>query len=401
MPLIHFRTALTHRLRYLAHWRCAEPVVVFESDDWGLERRGCSDFLQKFGEPSKWADENIETVEDLEALYRTLERHCDSQGRPACFTANFIVSNPDFEAIASDCFETYHEVPILELNDSLRGKWLEGVERRVFLPQYHGRSHFWVESWLHDLRRGVPGARELFFHRCHGGLSLLKNQQSRYHSEYVEWSTGKEPTRLHLSHWLQGGLYIFQQVFGIFPHSTVAPHCIFTPKVCRALYTQGIKFMQGGNRMLWFSNGKRWTLRHVLGERSPEGLVFMLRNVIFEPWFDSSYCGVAAVLEQVYRCWQSHIPAIIQTHRIHYTAPWRHKALIELDTFLSALKTHRVLFLTTVELGEAIINNGVFHDIWTGETRYLTPVNSALGYSLRKFFEKRSAYLTRRELSDG
>jgi len=28
-----------HRLARLAGWRCHEPIVVFESDDWGMARR--------------------------------------------------------------------------------------------------------------------------------------------------------------------------------------------------------------------------------------------------------------------------------------------------------------------------------------------------------------------------
>src|SRR5512143_659503 len=113
-----------------AHWRCAEPVLVIESDDWGLERRASSERLKAFGEPGERADEEMETADDLRRLFDVLERHRDATGRRAAFSANFIVANPDHGAIARDRYDVYHEIPI-DARVDLQSAYREGVERGV------------------------------------------------------------------------------------------------------------------------------------------------------------------------------------------------------------------------------------------------------------------------------
>ncbi|HVY72015.1 MAG TPA: hypothetical protein VHH73_18930, partial [Verrucomicrobiae bacterium] len=158
--LYRYSSAALGRLRIYADWRCLEPVVVFESDDWGLKRRSCAAQLAQYGIPRDWADEDSETEEDLERLYSTLEAHRDALGRAPSIVANFVVANPDFDAIVRGGFQWYFEIPI-DQEKSLRKKWLEGMERKVFFPQYHARYHFSVERWLDDLQKDVPGARAL------------------------------------------------------------------------------------------------------------------------------------------------------------------------------------------------------------------------------------------------
>lgn len=383
------------RLRFLAHWRCMEPVVVFESDDWGLERRACSTFIRAFGEPGEWADEQMETVDDLSRLYEVLQHYRDPEGRPACFTANFVVANPDFEAIARYQFTRLFEIPIGQNNDEIKKKWLEGIEKRVFLPQYHGRSHFSPRSWLRDLQTNVPGARELFAFRCHGGLSLLKGEGYRYHSEYLDWHSGIQPAFNELVNWLKGGINFFKQVFGFLPRSTIAPHYIFTPLTCRAWCEVGIEFVQGaGYRLLRSPNGRPYILSHVLGERSSEGLLFMVRNVKFDPRPQRPKHGVDAALKQAKALFKSHLPVIIDTHRINYTGPWREEALKALHALLTELvSSYKPYFLTSVELGEAIVNGGKFRDVWTGKIRHLTPIDPLWRQFLRMWFHRYNAYL--------
>lgn len=374
------------RLRFLAHWRCAEPVIAFESDDWGLERRACGDFLRGFGEPGEWADEETETPEDLERLYGVLSRHRDSAGRSACFTANFVLSNPDFEKIEQDGFSRFHELPIYG-NERLVEAWQAGIQQRVFYPQYHSRYHFWVEAWLDDLRRSEPGARELCSKKCHGGLSLLKGQGWRYHSEYLYWKTGEQLDGERLRTQLQSSFDMFRRTFGFFPFSTVPAHYIFTPSVSRQWVAFGVKYVQGsGYRILRGMNGDEILASHVLGERSPEGLVFLTRPVKFDPRPQRPRHGVPEALEYIKTCFDRHIPAVIDTHRINFTGRWRDSSLDSLDDLLRHVRPYRPLFLTTVEVGEAISQGGLFHDVWTGQPRTLSPLDPAWRKLLRARF---------------
>src|SRR5260370_37767437 len=125
------RKRVIRRLQYMADWRCTEPVVVFESDDWGMHRRACSGFVSQFGKPGEWADEVSETPADLDALFHVLKEHVDPIGRPASLTANFVVGNPDFDAIEPDGFNRYYDQPISnELK--LVHSWKSGVRHQVF-----------------------------------------------------------------------------------------------------------------------------------------------------------------------------------------------------------------------------------------------------------------------------
>lgn len=373
---IPIRRRALRRVYHWSQWRCLEPVVIFESDDWGLERRSCSEFLRSYGEPSNWAEEELETPDDLSALYQVLDKHRDTGGRPACFTANFIVGNPDFEAISRDQFTKYYDIPIGQ-DMSLRKTWLEGMERRVFYPQYHGRTHFWPEAWLRDLRDSVPGAREMFDERYHGGIALLKKHGWRYHAEYTDWKTGEQRGEVELGEWLKVGTDYFQQLFGFFPRSTIASHFVLTPEIARGWHAIGGQFFQGtGYRIIRLSDGRMHVVTHALGERSPEGLLLTRRTAKFEPRFEKSSYDVDGSLREVELCFRSNIPVIIDTHRINYTGRWRDDSLRRLDAFLRGLQIFKPRFLTSVEIGEAIDQNGHYQDVWTGEGCRLTSLET-------------------------
>ncbi len=186
-----------------AQWRCTEPVLIFESDDWGLDRRASSERLKAFGKPGPRADEELETAEDLRRLFDVLDGHRDVTGRPAIFTGNVVVANPDHDAITRDRYEAYHEIPI-SVREDLRAAWREGAARGVFCAELHGRRHFSSEAWMADLRSDVPGARALCSEHRHGGLSLLEGQAQRYHTEYVSWRTGVDIGRKHTHRRIEG-----------------------------------------------------------------------------------------------------------------------------------------------------------------------------------------------------
>jgi hypothetical protein len=267
---------ILRRLRWLAHWRCLEPVVVIESDDWGLERRPCSHILKTWGEPSEWSEEETGTVEDLERLYRVLERHKDSLGRTACVTANVVLSNPDFDRVIANGYAQYH---YLVADACVLSKLREGMARALVLPQHHGMYHFNPNAWLRDLQADIPGARELAIQRCHGGLALLRGQGWRYHSEYIDWWTSRTVDGQEV----RSGLRLFEELFGFRSVSTIAPHYILPSESAVELAKAGIQYVQGmGYRILRGKSGA-YIVGHSLGERLQPGPLCLIRTVKFEP----------------------------------------------------------------------------------------------------------------------
>ncbi|MBL8079492.1 MAG: hypothetical protein JNM55_16120 [Anaerolineales bacterium] len=384
----NFSSRVLQRLRHWANWRCKEPVVVFESDDWGLERKACAELLQPYGEPSEWAYEQTESEDDLEKLYNLLENHKDEDGRHPCFTANFVTANPDFEKIRQGGFTEYYDISINDQDKKLRSKWLEGMERMVFHPQFHARSHFWTAAWLRDLRENVPGARHLFYRTCCGGLSLLKQEEWRYHSEYIFWKTAEQMQERQLHDWLERGLAFFQDCFGYPSLSTIAPNYVFTPVTVQAWSDHGIKFIQGaGYRIVRGRNGEKRVISHVLGERLPGNLLSMVRNVKFDPRPQRRQHGFRNTFTWIKKLLPHHIPIMIDTHRINYVGAWKEKAFEELNSLLHALKPYHPRFLTTTELGQAILNHGTYTEIQSGKTRQLTPIDTPFQKTLRGYFQ--------------
>jgi len=383
------------RLRWAAHWRCTEPVVVFESDDWGLQRGGNLSAFTPYGKPKVWAAELTETPAALHALFAVLESHRDRYGRPAIFTANFITANPDFEAIETIHFSEYADAPI-STNLELLPAWKTGLERGVFYPQYHGRSHINVQNWLEDLQQNVPGARALFTKRQNGGLSLLENAQWRYHSEYINWRTGEMRPNRGLISWMRDGLGYFQDVFGFFPKSSIAPHYVLPASVLPVWYQLGLRFVQGGNFHILRDpqSGQQIYCHHVMGERSTAGLVYLVRNIRFEPRSGQINRGVEAAWRQIEGCFKAGIPVVVDTHRINYTGPWQTEARQALSELLTRIIAYQPRFMTSSELGEAIHSGGTYRNALDQKEHTLQTKQSFSGNLLRKLFSYHHSQLT-------
>ena len=372
--------------RYLSHVRFAEPILVFESDDWGMERKPAANLIQKFAEPGEWADEQTESIEDLQSLFETLTKYRDANGRPACFTANFIMANPDFDRIEKDTFQHYYDVTLdTSLSGAMHKQYLSGIHQKCFSPQYHGRKHFWAETWLKDLRENVRGSRELFDERCHGGLSLLKGEGWRYHSEYVDWRSGNMPEEEKIYDSLKEDLDIFEKLFGYRSLSVIPPHYIFTPEVEKVWRKLGIRYIQGaGYRLIRKTNGSKQTKSHYLGEISPQDLVYSIRTVKFDPRPSRPEHHWQSALEQIETSFGRGVPAVVDTHRINYTGKFREEGIRQLDALLQACQKYKPLFLNSVELGDAVSKNGQYMDVFDHRVHSLRIVQNFLQPVTRK-----------------
>jgi len=388
--------AIIGRIRWASHWRCAEPIVVFESDDWGMQRGGNLAAFQPYGEVKDHTAEQTETSISLKAMYDVLAGFIGRNARPAVFTSNFITGNPDYAAIEGDGFKKYADIPIGE-NKNLLSKWKEGINRHVFYPQYHGRSHYWIENWLKDLRDDVPGARNLFYQRQNGGLALLKNANWRYHSEYINWQNGEILSGDKLRIWLNVGLNYFEDAFGFRPQSTIAPHYSLPLSTMKIFEQLGFRFIQGGNYHILRNaqTGEGLYLNHALGERAADNMIFLARNVRFEPRPSRPEMGLETAWRSIERCFKSDIPVIIDTHRINYTGPWQRESRQALSSLLKRITQYQPHFLTSVELGQAIVNNGNYLDVWSQKAHKLPMI---YGFT-RKFFCRMSTMLNKRSLT--
>jgi hypothetical protein len=357
--------------RSLRCFRTTGKIVVFESDDWGLNgivSRQIYDELAAAGsiDPADRFNKcGRESVEDLALLYETLAGFSDHTGRPPAFTANFVMANPDFDSIASSDFREYSWIAI---DDSIRrphqaallAKYHEGMERGLFRPQYHGRDHISAENWLRALREGDPAA--------HAGFrrQVPMTRDSRYlENEYTESAAGRiaplpEET---LREKIRVGSALFGRAFGMRSLTSIAPFYLWSDDVERLLREQGTRCMQAGSHRL-FPGGDHDSpadrRQGQLGERGPAGLAYLVRDCQFEPSRDGE-SAVDRCLSEIGCAFLRGLPAVIDTHRVNYVGavdrPARDRNLQGLGKLIRRILQcfPRVRFATSDELAGSLI----------------------------------------------
>lgn len=335
-------------------------AVVFESDDWGAceYARNAPDAAavqELFDEKSAYGGSTLETPDDLEWLYQTLEaaRGCD--GQKAVFTAFMPMGNPDFAAIAASDFRDYHDIgldegfpPGWERGD-LIGKWREGVARGVFAPEFHaGLHHTSPLLWLELLRGDGPDsqtARALFERHCYAQRVHLPE----YH--------GLNAKTQHA--WVGRAIARFERLFGFAPRAGVTSDALPMTEIIWSVNGLEIFCLKNcrtndGETVVYGT--KPWNSQDAA---CPMGaynrrldLVYLNRNLHLDNLTPRDGDEVAAVVES---CWRRNEPVIVNTHRAGYVnfdaarAVAGRELLAELLAWLSAQE--RVRFLTTAEVG--------------------------------------------------
>lgn len=354
------RKKISTRLRINSHQRFKEPVLVIESDDWGMLRHsGRFDEVAHIGKLKKWAYDDLESTEDLDDLYKVLGTYSDRFDHPFKITANFIVENPDFEKTIAANYKQLYTTPITQ-SPSLE-KWKQGRDQGVFWPQYHGRFHFNFTSILEGIQKPDSTERALFNAGFHGGLNNLEGSDWNDHSEYVQWKKSKELPIGDLKDWISKGLDIFEEVFGFKSQSVIAPHYVFTPNTAEAFRLSGLKYIQGGNHQYFPSPGGQMNTRKFpLGSNYYKGLTMLCRNVKFEPARGKAEWDVDAAYQACLTSFKKGVPAVLDSHRINYSGRMKEEGLQKLNSLLNMLEKHKPVVLSSDELGEAIAGNGKF-----------------------------------------
>ena len=364
MSTIPYPYAETKR-RHEIDWR-KHPAVVFESDDWGACENAidaaCSDKIAVAHKKHKGEDcrelGTLESVDDLERLYRLLEKHQGADGLPAVFTAFVCVGNPDYEAIGQSGFKEYRDIgldegvpPGWERGD-IAGKLREGLDRGVFAPEFHANLHHTSPKlWLELLNEDSPNgrvARDLFALRCYyQGIHLPEYHKLDIREQFQ---------------WVETGVRRFKRIFGVAPTAAVTSDAFPETEIVWSL--NGIKVVclkncRNHNGEVVVYHTKPWNMQDVY---TPLGaynelldVVYLTRNAFFELQPPHG-CPAETLLGVVDNCLNvHHEPAIISTHRVNYVSLDKEMAgrrHAELETLLAGLCKRGVSFLTTAEVGQ-------------------------------------------------
>jgi hypothetical protein len=331
--------------------RVDKKLVVIECDDFGGIRtpsRQVYEMLVDKGlaDPNcVYRRDTLAGVKDIELLFKTLESVKDSRGKPAVMTPFSNVGNPDFEKIRKSGYREYH---FEKFTDTLlrykRGAevfdlWKQGMERGIFVPEFHGREHITVQLWLQKLREGNKDLILAFDNNYVAlGIKDVPSETSGFRPEFYFNSQDQLP---FLKESIKSGVDLFTDLFGYTPRVLAPSNAIFHPDLERSVAEAGVKFLN-----VWHMNpipdkeGKIKKKYYRNGKTASNGLTYYVRNCAFEPT-DHGYGGIDTTMQQIHAAFKWHKPAIISTHRSNFVGGIdpsnRESGLSELKKLLVAI----------------------------------------------------------------
>lgn len=363
---------IIQNLSNIPGWRTNLRIIVFESDDWGSVRMPSIDTFKKlessgldlhsFDAGRYNLNDTLASESDLEHLFEVLTSHKDSEGREVVFTPISIVANPDFDRILKKNFTAYFLEPFTETLRKLPGcegsfrLWKEGIEKRIFVPQMHGREHLNIIAWMKALQGNDEHTR-LAFDEHVTGFVPLNYPEVDYQASFLFW----EPKELEYHEKvLIEGLGIFEDLFGYRAEYFVPPNGPFNNKLNKILVENGIKYRSSSKiQKEPIGFGKTRRIPHWIGQKDTTGLTYLTRNCFFEP-NQPGKDWVSSCINDIRIAFRWHKPAIISSHRVNYIGSLnpanRDNGLRQLDILLKEIIRFwpDVIFLSTPELGRLI-----------------------------------------------
>ena len=354
-------------------WTTNRKILVLESDDWGSIRmpsKSIFDECVRAGYPVDKRPfekfDHLETYDDLNLLREVLVSFSDSKGNHPVFTANVIMTNPDFDQIRESHFERY----VSELftvsyirnyqDERIFPLWEKGFSEGIFYPQYHGSEHFNISRWLSHLRAGDK-SMHFAFDRKMVGVPNPENPELGNQLLIALASDSATDLQEKNDRFVEG-YDLFEQVFGYQSASFIAPVYTWNDELVERLASKGVYYIQGGRYQQApdKQTGTIRSIRHFLGERTPMGQVYLIRNVFFEPAVSAEKDLLGKTLDYINAAFRMGKPAIISTHRLNYMGGLdinnRERNLNLLGELIQVVrKKHPQLeFMNSAQLGDLI-----------------------------------------------
>jgi hypothetical protein len=326
------KTKLKNHLINLHGWRTNRKIIVIESDDWGAtrmyDRQAFKSLLNK-GYPVDNCPYNnndrIENNDDLSTLAETLFKYKGKHNKPARFTLNNIVANPDFKKIKASGFQKYYyedfqtTLSRYKDTDKVMDFYKEGILKEVFQPQLHGREHVNVSLWLKRLQDKEQRFLDAFEFNMYtvtgtGKVSGRRDNLDTYGSAKIK---GKHHDYFQN---IKEAQELFFKTWGFYSQTFIAPCYVWHPNLEKILADHRIKGLQGTHvqripKVTGFKVEKKY---HFTGQTNTLKQVYLNRNVMFEPTENPQIDVVNEALKQINLAFKYKKPAIISSHRVNY-----------------------------------------------------------------------------------
>ncbi|MDD3195065.1 MAG: hypothetical protein PHU68_04620 [Paludibacter sp.] len=369
------KRTLINNIKNIFGWRTNRRIIVFESDDWGSIRVVSKEVLEKFivkgYQTHKCpydANDRIESNSDLIALIKTLSSVRDFKGNHPIFTINNIVANPNFEKIKISNFKKYFFEPFTTTlerypdTNLVMDLYNEGLRKKVFQIQFHGREHLNINKWMTRLQENDETTMEAFKEKM---ISVHHSGSISGKSHALDAFGNKNIINGNISYdtIIKEGVNLFNSIWKFHAKSFIAPCYTWNSNIEPILYKEGIKYIQGSHVQLVPSKQANTKIKrkyHFTGQKNSLGQLYLVRNASFEPTENGKYFSLKNTLEEIELSFRYNKPAIISTHRLNYIGSInpknREDNLLLLQKLLSEIirKWPDVEFMSTDELGDLI-----------------------------------------------
>lgn len=365
--------AVSKYLRNLPGYRTQEKLVIIESDDWGSLRAPGIDalnYMQNIDLPLGDADsirfnkyDTLAGHEDLENLFETLQSVKGKDGKPAVITAVSLVANPDFDKIRENNYSEYFYEPFTQtldkynLHNSFK-LWEAGMNAGLFTPEFHGREHLNVASWMRALKNNDKIATEGFKHNFWGFRKSTNNIS--YQAAFDLENINDISLQLGI---IKEGLSIFKKLHGKAAYFFVPPNGLINSQIEKESINNGINYISTAKiHHEALGNGYSRKRFRYLGKKICKNKCFLTRNVIFEPTSPRKNDWVNSSMLDINEAFKFKKPATVSSHRVNYIGRLDKKnsshGLIELKRLLKSIVKHwpDVRFINSSELGNIIMN---------------------------------------------
>lgn len=371
------KTYLSRILFNIPGWRTNRKIVVIESDDWGSIRMPSPEVYKKCLKAGYPVDkivyeryDSLASQDDLGLLFELLHAYKDSRGNHPIITANCVVANPDFNKIEADGFRNYHYEAITETFKRYSSHknnfqlWKQGMEAKIFRPQFHGREHLHVPMFMKALQNGDRDAHFGFSNGMPGSIPLGPEVRGNPYVEATRFRSGEEKESILDT--MREGLVLFEKLFGYTSETIIPPNYTWSPDFNKAVLDLGVKVFQGIRKQREpVPGGKDLYHDLYLGKRNRDGQTYMVRNVVFEPsMFKLGIKDpVQHCLAEMGIAFRMKKPAIIGSHRINYVG---YLDLANRDSNIKMLRQiltgalkrwPDIEFMSSDQLGRLVIGN--------------------------------------------
>ena len=269
--------------------------------------------------------DSLASEDDLTALFEVLSSFKDKYGNPAVITANCVMTNPAFPKIKQDNYKKYYYEPFAETlerypchKNSFK-LWKEGLHKRIFYPQFHGREHLNVSRWLKGLREGDPLLHKAFNHEMISISSIPGKMRSGYMESLDYFNEEEKKEKIQI---IEEGLALFEKTFGFRSVSFIAPCYTWGIYLEKTLKNGGVLGIQGiaNQKVPVLKNGDHFHRykKHYLGQKNKNGQIYLVRNAFFEPSSGMNADYVSDCLRRIKIAFKWGKPAIIGSHRVNY-----------------------------------------------------------------------------------